>query len=42
VDVLVGNRYGGFNKSAKATYRVKSDTVCLPSQTPSPTPALGN
>jgi hypothetical protein len=42
VDVLVGNRYGGFDKSAKATYRVEADTVCLPSQTPSPSPALGN
>lgn len=41
VDVLVGNKYGGFNKSAKTTYRVDTDTVCLPSQTPSPTPALG-
>jgi LytR cell envelope-related transcriptional attenuator len=41
VDVLVGNKYGGFNKSAKTTYRVETDTVCLPSQTPSPTPALG-
>lgn len=41
VDVLVGNKYGGFNKSAKTTYRVDTDTICLPSQTPSPTPALG-
>jgi hypothetical protein len=42
VDVLVGNKYGGFNKKAKATYQVHTDTVCLPSQTPSPTPAIGN
>lgn len=41
VDVLVGNKYGGFNKSAKTTYQVHTETVCLPSQTPSPTPALG-
>ncbi len=41
VDVLVGNKYGGFNKDAKATYQVNTTTICLPSQTPSPTPALG-
>jgi hypothetical protein len=41
VDVLVGNKYGGFNKDAKATYQVEATTVCLPSQTPSATPALG-
>jgi len=41
VDVLVGNKYGGFNKDAKATYAVKAKTVCLPSQTPTPTPPLG-
>jgi LytR cell envelope-related transcriptional attenuator len=41
VDVLVGNKYGGFNKEAKTTYQVVGGTVCLPSQTPSPTPALG-
>jgi hypothetical protein len=41
VDVLVGNKYGGFNNNAKATYAVKAKTVCLPSQTPSPTPPLG-
>ena len=41
VDVLVGNKYGGFNNNAKATYAVKARTVCLPSQTPSPTPPLG-
>jgi hypothetical protein len=41
VDVLVGNKYGGFNKDAKATYQVEATTVCLPSQTPSSTPALG-
>jgi predicted amino acid-binding ACT domain protein len=42
VDVLVGNKYGGFNKNAEATYRVETTTVCLPSQTPTATPALGN
>ena len=37
VDVLVGDRYGGFNKNAKTTISVKSPTVCLPSvRTPSP------
>ena len=37
VDVLVGNRYGGFNKNAKASISVKTPTVCLPSvRTPSP------
>jgi hypothetical protein len=41
VDVLVGNKYGGFNKDAKATHQVEATTVCLPSQTPSATPALG-
>ena len=41
VDVLVGNKYGGFNKSAKSTYPVKSNTVCLASPTPTPTAPLG-
>ena len=41
VDVLVGNKYRGFNKDAKTTYQVDANTVCLPSQTPSPTAALG-
>ena len=41
VDVLVGNKYGGFNNNAKSTYAVKAKTVCLPSQTPTPTPPLG-
>ncbi|MCW2702003.1 MAG: hypothetical protein JWQ45_3538 [Blastococcus sp.] len=40
VDVLVGNKYGGFNKDAKTTYNVKSSTVCLPSQV-SATPTTG-
>ncbi|SEP68278.1 LytR C-terminal domain-containing protein [Microlunatus flavus] len=42
VDVLVGNRYGGFNKSAKTTITVDADTLCLPapeSASASPTPA---
>ena len=37
VDVLVGNRYGGFNSKAKTTYTVKSSKACLPPQ-PSATP----
>jgi hypothetical protein len=41
VDVLVGNKYGGFNKNAKTTYSVTSKTVCLPSQNKTATPALG-
>ena len=41
VDVLVGNKYGGFNKNAKATYTIKSKTACLASQTPTPSAPLG-
>ena len=41
VDVLVGNKYGGFNKNAKATYTVKTKTVCLASPTPTPSAPLG-
>ena len=41
VDVLVGNKYGGFNKEAKTTYQVDTTKLCLPSQSPSATPALG-
>jgi LytR cell envelope-related transcriptional attenuator len=41
VDVLVGNKYGGFNKNAKTTYQVDSTTLCLPAKSPSPTPVLG-
>jgi hypothetical protein len=32
VDILVGNKYAGFNKAAKNTYDAKSSSVCLPSQ----------
>jgi hypothetical protein len=42
VDVLVGNKYAGYNKSAKKTIAVAADTLCLPSldtASPSPTPA---
>lgn len=40
VDVLVGNKYAGFNKNAKKTLSVGADTLCLPSvETVSPTPA---
>ncbi len=42
VDVLVGNKYGGFNKNAKAVYTVNSTTVCLPPQNQTASPALGN
>jgi hypothetical protein len=41
VAVLVGNQYVGFNKDAKSTYQVDTTSVCLPSQTPSATPAIG-
>ena len=41
VDVLVGNKYGGFKKEAKTTYQVDTTTLCLPSQSTSPSPALG-
>ena len=41
VDVLVGNRYGGFNKKAKTTYTVKTAKACLPAP-PSSSPRLGN
>ena len=40
VDILVGDRYGGFNKNAKTSIAVKSRTVCLPSVR-SATPVLG-
>jgi hypothetical protein len=41
VDVLVGNKYAGFNRNAKTTYAVKTKTVCLPSQTRSSSAPLG-
>ena len=41
VDVLVGNKYGGFKKDAKTTYQVDTTTLCLPSQSTSASPALG-
>ena len=41
VDVLVGNKYGGFNKNAKTTYIIKSKTACIASQTPTPSAPLG-
>lgn len=40
VDVLVGDRYGGFNKDAKKAISVKTPTVCLPSVR-APSPVLG-
>jgi LytR cell envelope-related transcriptional attenuator len=42
VDVLVGNKYAGYNKRAKKTIAVDSNTLCLPSveaASTSPTPA---
>ena len=42
VDVLVGDKYAGYNKKAKKTIAVDSDTLCLPSfetVSASPTPA---
>ena len=41
VDVLVGNKYGGFNKGAKRTYIVNADTLCLPSQNSTASAPLG-
>jgi hypothetical protein len=41
VDVLVGNKYGGFNKGAKRALRVSTKTVCLPPESQSPTPTVG-
>lgn len=41
VDVLVGDKYGGFNKKAPTAITVKSATACLPS-TQAASPALGN
>ena len=42
VDILVGDRYGGFNKGAKTTMTVDAKSLCLPSPasaSASPTPA---
>lgn len=41
VDVLVGDKYGGFNKKAPTAIKVETATACLPS-TQTATPALGN
>jgi hypothetical protein len=38
VDVLVGNRYAGFNSKAKSAYPVKTSTVCLPQDSASALP----
>jgi hypothetical protein len=38
VDVMVGNKYAGFNSKAHPSYPVKTSTVCLPSGSAS-TPA---
>ncbi len=40
VDVLVGSKWAGYNKNAKTTYQVNADTVCLPSQAASSSPAV--
>jgi len=42
VDVLVGNKYAGYNKKAKKTLKVEADSLCLPAvetASASPTPA---
>ncbi|MGI3779911.1 MAG: LytR C-terminal domain-containing protein [Janthinobacterium lividum] len=42
VDILVGNKYAGYNKGAKKTLAVDADTLCLPTvetASASPTPA---
>jgi hypothetical protein len=42
VDILVGNKYAGFNKGAKKTMTVNADSLCLPTvetASASPTPA---
>ncbi len=42
VDILVGNKYRGFNSKAKTTYAVKASSVCLPEQaSASPSAELG-
>ena len=41
VDVLVGNKYAGFNKGANRTYTVNADTLCLPSQAKTTSAPLG-
>ncbi len=41
VDVLVGNKYAGFNKDAKRTYTVDAKTLCLPSQSSTASAPLG-
>lgn len=41
VDVLVGNKYAGFNKGARQTYTVNAETLCLPSQTKTASAPLG-
>lgn len=41
VDVLVGNKYAGFNKDAKTTLTVKARTVCLPAPSKSASRAVG-
>lgn len=41
VDVLVGNGYGGFEKNAKSTFKVKAKTVCLPPATSTKAPVFG-
>ncbi|QDP95048.1 LytR family transcriptional regulator [Microlunatus elymi] len=38
VDVLVGDKYAGFNDKAKAAYPVKTSTVCLPADSASASP----
>lgn len=37
VDVLVGDKFGGFNAKAKTSVAVKTETVCLPPSAPAAT-----
>lgn len=36
VDILVGDKYAGFNKKAPTSYAVKTSTVCLPPSAATP------
>ena len=42
VDVMVGNKYAGFNSKAKSSYPVKTKTVCLPAESASASAAADN
>ncbi|HEY9291427.1 MAG TPA: LytR C-terminal domain-containing protein [Microlunatus sp.] len=38
VDIMVGNKYAGFDTKAKTSYPVKTSTVCLPGESSSASP----